>query len=250
MPACQEDCTTFTVKISRTITPAWQAKICWPVTRCHSCSHSCVSHKYVLRWTRRALHPTFLFCAPFWMSSQTASPRKPSALPVCAAWVGNFRWNRQNKFFREKRRKFANEKHRCASRLWQKEEPYSRRVVRQLLSVHVCREEKIQSNICDSKDKIQVRSRSRFIKLYFGLQNVLHSQFSFLWSETLFSSPSSRLLSFAIGVQPIERIWALQHEITTANSGNSVLMVQSVSGGCKLDLKFAVSSNTSQARVR
>ena len=37
-------------------------------------------------------------------------------------------------------------------------------------------------------------------------------------------------------------------QISTANSGNSLLMVQSVSGGCKLNPKFAVQSNTPQQK--
>ncbi len=49
---------------------------------------------------------------------------------------------------------------------------------------------------------------------------------------------------FAVGVQAIEQILRNRLQISTANSGGSLLMVQSVSGGCKLDLKFAVQSNT------
>ncbi len=45
-----------------------------------------------------------------------------------------------------------------------------------------------------------------------------------------------------------EQIQSPQHEISTANSGNSLLMVQSVLGGCKLDPKFSVQSNRSTSQ--
>ena len=51
-----------------------------------------------------------------------------------------------------------------------------------------------------------------------------------------------------VGVQAIKQIHPKQTKISTANSGGSLLMVQSVSGGCKLDSKFAVQSNTSEDR--
>ncbi len=57
-----------------------------------------------------------------------------------------------------------------------------------------------------------------------------------------FDSPETER-KFAVGVWPIEQIWPPQYEISTANSGNSLLIVQSVSSGCKLDPKFAVQSN-------
>ncbi len=52
---------------------------------------------------------------------------------------------------------------------------------------------------------------------------------------------------FAVGVQAIKQNKGNRPQISTANSGGSLLMVQSVSGGCKPDSKFAVQSNTPQA---
>ena len=48
---------------------------------------------------------------------------------------------------------------------------------------------------------------------------------------------------FAVGVQAIEQNRGNRLQISTANSGGSLLMVQSVSGGRKPDSKFAVQSN-------
>ena len=46
-----------------------------------------------------------------------------------------------------------------------------------------------------------------------------------------------------VGVQAIEQILGNRLQISTANSGGSLFTVQSVSGGCKLDPKFAVQSD-------